>query len=80
MNEFILHGESIDLCALLKATGLCTTGGEAKGMIRDGLVRVDGEIESRLRRKIGSGMRVEVATGEKGKAPLIYTINLPREY
>jgi len=39
MNEpFELRGDSIDLHQLLKATGVCGTGGEAKQVIASGLV------------------------------------------
>jgi len=59
MVEFKLTGEHIALFQLLKATHLCGTGGEAKIMIAEGLVTVDGEVETRLRKKIRSGEVVE---------------------
>ena len=55
MIEFKLTGEHIALFQLLKATHLCGTGGEAKIMIGEGLVTVDGEVETRLRKKIRVG-------------------------
>jgi ribosome-associated protein len=59
MNEFNLSGESIDLFQLLKAAHLCGTGGEAKRVIGEGLVTVDGETETRKRCKIRRGQTVE---------------------
>jgi len=59
MVQFKLTGEHIALFQLLKATRLCGTGGEAKIMIGNGLVTVDGEVETRLRKKIRVGEVVE---------------------
>ncbi|MBL7016831.1 MAG: RNA-binding S4 domain-containing protein [Kiritimatiellales bacterium] len=59
MDEFKLKGETIDLVQLLKAAHLCGTGGEAKIVIEDGLVTVDGEVETRKRCKIRTGQTVE---------------------
>jgi len=59
MVEFKLSGEHIALFQLLKATHLCGTGGEAKIMIGEGLVTVDGDVEIRLRKKIRTGEVVE---------------------
>jgi len=58
MAEFQITGEYIELDKLLKATQLCGTGGEARIVISEGLVTVDGETETRLRRKIRPGMTV----------------------
>ncbi len=60
MPAFQLHGDFIELDKLLKAARLCGSGGEARRMIRDGLVTVDGETEHRLRRKIRCGMTVQL--------------------
>jgi ribosome-associated protein len=51
-QEFEISSEYIELNKLLKARGLCDSGGSAKMVIKDGLVTVDGEIETRVRRKI----------------------------
>jgi len=45
---------------LLKATGLCATGGEAKWAVDEGRVTVNGEPESRRRRKLVAGDQVVV--------------------
>lgn len=59
MAEFKITGDYIELDKLLKATQLCGTGGEARIMISEGLVTVDGEKELRLRRKVRPGMVVK---------------------
>lgn len=60
MIEFELDGrEFIELNNLLKVTGLCESGGIAKLLIADGLVRVDGEIETRKRCKIRPGQVID---------------------
>ncbi|SHJ72344.1 ribosome-associated protein [Malonomonas rubra DSM 5091] len=60
MEEFALQGhEFVELHNLLKITGLCSSGGTAKLMVAEGLVRVDGQIELRKRCKIRSGQVVE---------------------
>ena len=45
---------------LLKATGLCDTGGAAKIAVDEGAVKVDGAVESRKRCKIRRGQVVEI--------------------
>ena len=47
-----ISGENIELYKLLKLEGLCHSGGAAKLAISEGLVRVNGEIETRKRKKI----------------------------
>ena len=42
----------IELCQLLKTTGLCKSGGEAKYVISEGLVSVNGLVETRKKCKI----------------------------
>jgi len=60
MEEFALQGhEFVELHNLLKITGLCSSGGTAKLMVAEGLVKVDGQIELRKRCKIRSGQVVE---------------------
>ena len=61
MIEFDLSGhEYIELHSLLKVTGLCESGGVAKLLIGDGLVRVDGDVELRKRCKIRGGQIIEI--------------------
>ena len=41
-STFPIHTEYIDLLQFLKATGMAVTGGEAKMMVYDGLIQVNG--------------------------------------
>ena len=54
-----IHTEFIKLDALLKLSGLCETGGEAKNVIQAGLVKVDGEVCTQRGRKMRPGMTAE---------------------
>jgi ribosome-associated protein len=56
---FYIHTPYIQLNQLLKASGLAETGGQAKMMIEDGLVKVNDQQESRIRAKLKAGDRVE---------------------
>ena len=53
--KFHLHTEYIDLLQLMKATSIVMSGGEAKMLVDDGYVTVNGEIEHRRRRKLRVG-------------------------
>jgi ribosome-associated protein len=65
MIEFDLQGyEFIELHNLLKCTGLCHSGGTAKMLIADGLVRVDDLVELRKRCKIRKGQVVQFEDNE----------------
>ena len=59
MDTFEISDDYIPLNKLLKASGLCQSGGTAKVTIESGAVRVDGEVEYRKRRKIRNGQKVE---------------------
>lgn len=60
MEEFALAGhEFIELHKLLKITAIALSGGEAKMMVAEGLVTVDGSVELRKRCKIHPGQVVE---------------------
>ncbi|MGN0859815.1 MAG: RNA-binding S4 domain-containing protein [Stenotrophomonas sp.] len=58
---FALDGDYIELKSLLKLTGLVNSGGEAKIVIDDGQVTVDGQVETRKAGKIRLGQVVEFA-------------------
>jgi ribosome-associated protein len=58
--KFELESEYIELVKLLKATGLCDSGGSAKVAVSEGRVRVDGSVELRKRCKIKKGQTVEL--------------------
>ncbi len=51
---------TIRLDQFLKFSTMVGTGGQAKLLIQDGLVRVNGEIETRRRRKLHVGDVVEI--------------------
>ena len=59
-HDFTLRGEHIALDALLKATGLASSGGEAKARVTAGDVMVNGETERRRGRKLRAGDVVAV--------------------
>ena len=59
MERFVLSGDYIELNKLLKATGLCDTGGMAKYAIENGGVTVDNKVEYRKGCKIRHGQKVE---------------------
>jgi ribosome-associated protein len=52
--------EYIKLDSFLKAVNIASSGGEAKIIIIEGMVKVNGEIELRRGRKLYPGDRVEV--------------------
>ena len=56
---FTLTTEYIELFKLLKATGLCESGGMAKHAIAEAQVKVDGRTETRKACKIRHGQSVE---------------------
>jgi ribosome-associated protein len=51
--------EPVDLFKILKFEGMVATGGEAKQVIAEGHVRVNGEVETRKRKKIVAGDTIE---------------------
>ncbi|MDP5070269.1 MAG: RNA-binding S4 domain-containing protein [Congregibacter sp.] len=51
--------EPVELYKILKFEGLVGTGGEAKLLIGDGQVSVNGEVETRKRRKMLNGDIIE---------------------
>ncbi|MBU8893417.1 MAG: RNA-binding S4 domain-containing protein [Bacteroidales bacterium] len=61
MIKFRLEGsEYIELIKLLKVTSMCGSGGEAKHLVNEGEVKLNGEIESRKRAKVRTGDKVEI--------------------
>ena len=64
IHRFQLRGEFIPLNDLLKLLGLTPSGGAAKALIAEGTVTVDGEVETRIRRKLRPGQVVRFADEE----------------
>ena len=60
METFKIEGEYIQLIQLLKAASFCSSGGEAKMMVDEGLVLVNGEVELQKRKKLRPGDEVEL--------------------
>ena len=59
MNTIEITREYIKLQDLLKLAGLTYTGAEAKVMVQEGLVKVNGEVCTMRGKKIRPGDRVE---------------------
>lgn len=59
MREVEISEEPIELYKILKFENLVGSGGEAKHVIAEGFVYVNGEVETRKRKKIFSGDLIE---------------------
>ena len=59
MKTIAIKTEFIKLDALLKFSGLCETGGEAKTAVQEGLVKYNGEVCTLRGKKVRPGDRVE---------------------
>ncbi len=55
VRNVVISDLPIELYKVMKIENIVYSGGEAKFMIREGLVSVNGEIETRKRKKIRSG-------------------------
>ena len=69
-----IREEPIELYKMMKLGDLAGSGGEAKAMIAEGMVWVNGAVETRKRKKIVSGdvieqdgERIQVQVGKPGK-------------
>jgi ribosome-associated protein len=78
MRDVLIRAEPVELYKLLKFEGMASSGGEAKMVISEGLVTVNGETETRKRKKIMSGdivafagdeIRVHTAASTEGNDP-----------
>lgn len=61
MRQVEISQEPVELYKILKFEAMVSSGGEAKSVIADGLVLVNGEVETRKRKKIVSGDIIEFA-------------------
>ena len=59
MIEVGINREPVELYKVLKFEGLVGSGGEAKLVVDNGLVRLNGEVETRKRKKVVSGDVIE---------------------
>lgn len=64
MNEVVINREPVELYKVLKFEGLVASGGEAKMVVAEGLVTVNGQLETQKRKKLVAGDVIEF-NGEK---------------
>ncbi|NMA48956.1 MAG: S4 domain-containing protein YaaA [Tissierellia bacterium] len=60
MEEIKLDTDYIKLDQFLKFCGIAQTGGQAKMMVADGLVKVNGEVSRQRGKKIRKDDKIEV--------------------
>ena len=60
MPEITIRTDTIRLSQFLKLANVAQDGVEAKFLILDGMVKVNGNIETRRGRKLKAGDRVEI--------------------
>lgn len=60
MVDIPIRDEWIELDKLLKLAGVAQTGGHAKILIQGGEVKLNGEVETRRRKKVSPGDYVSV--------------------
>lgn len=78
-RDVVISHEPTELYKILKFESMVNSGGQAKTVIADGAVRLNGEIETQKRKKIMSGDIIEfngervvirlAAPGDTGSAP-----------
>lgn len=59
MKEISIGSETIELGKFLKFSGLAQSGGQAKMWIEQGLISVNGQRETRRRKKLTPGDAIE---------------------
>lgn len=60
MRPVIITKQPVELYKILKFEGIASSGAEAKQMVADGAVRVNGEVETRKRKQIVGGDVIKV--------------------
>ena len=72
MRDLPIRGDGIRLGQALKLSGLAESGGEARALVEDGAVTVNGEVETRRGRQLrhgdvvavgGETLRIEASAG-----------------
>lgn len=71
-KDIEIRSEPVELYKILKFENVCTSGGEAKMLIADGQVMVNGVVETRKRKKISAGDVISCG-GESFRVVLIRT-------
>jgi ribosome-associated protein len=61
MREVAIRGDMIRLGQLLKLAGLADSGGDARALVEDGAVTVNGKVETRRGRQLHPGDVIAVA-------------------
>ena len=69
--EVEIRDDSIKLGQFLKLANLAETGGEAKNLIAEGQIRVNGEVDTRRGKVLCEG---EVVTAPAGEAVLVTNV------
>ncbi len=64
MPTININKEPVELFKIIKFEGIADSGGEAKAMITNGEILVNGEIETQKRKKIFNGDKIS-ANGEE---------------
>lgn len=59
-RHVVVREVPIELCQFIKFGGLSESGGEAKQLISEGLVLLNGKVETQKRKKLAVDDRVEV--------------------
>jgi len=65
MNSLPLRDEHITLAQALKLAGLAGSGGQAKHLVRSGVVKVNDVAETQPGRKLVAGDRLRVLDGDE---------------
>lgn len=60
MTQPLENKPTIRLDNFLKVFGLAETGGQAKAMIQDGMVSVNGTVETRRRHMLSAGDKLQI--------------------
>jgi ribosome-associated protein len=64
VRDLSIRGESIRLGQALKLAGLAESGGEARALVEEGAVTVNGEVETRRGRQLRHGDVVALGDDE----------------
>lgn len=59
MRDIEITSQPVELYKILKFEGLASSGAEAKNVVAEGLVKVNGKVETRKRNKIVHGDIIE---------------------
>lgn len=72
MTEIPIRPGTITLMQVLKLAGIAEHGGDAGGLVVEGFVKVNGQLESRKRRQLQAGDLIQVrAPGLKVQLKLV---------